>query len=230
MPRHAASGYEESLAESNKFPHDEVLGEESVKQVAPIARIVRAIGSQEAAPAVNSWSSERELLDSNDPEEFDEGTHELRDSSDSYLEEVLDPQPVGHDTPSIHIGGREYAEWRRPSRLVGFLISFQENPHGSYVELHEGRLFVSCERGDVENCLIIAHPSVSSMHAILRISVDGSVLILDQLSEHGTRVRRFGSSDEQVLLGEKGTLEHGDVVIFGECAYHICILKGTERV
>lgn len=120
---------------------------------------------------------------------------------------------------------REYIEWLRPSKFVGFLVAFDGESFGNYVELREGRLAVSSEFNASENCLVISDASISPMHAIMRIGSDGSVLILDQLSEHGTRIRRGGDSKEESLMGDKSSLNHGDMVIFGECTYYVCIFK-----
>ena len=134
------------------------------------------------------------------------------------------PDEIESGVPS-----RERVESQRISKLVGFLVTYQVDPLGEYIELREGRLLVSRTGGASDNCLVIADPSVSPMHAIMRISSDGTILILDQLSEHGTRIKRRASGKEETLLGDKSTLEHEDVVIFGECAYHVCILKmGVE--
>ena len=90
---------------------------------------------------------------------------------------------------------------------------------------------ISSEQNATENCLVISHPSVSTMHAIMRISSDGSVLILDQLSEHGTTIKRASDAGEQSLMGDKEALHHGDVVVFGECAYNVCIIDfGVSKV
>jgi hypothetical protein len=134
---------------------------------------------------------------------------------------------VDQETYEIADGTREHLEMRRRSKLVGFLVSYELDRLGRYIELREGRLLVSSEGSSTDNCLVISDPSVSSMHAIMRISANGAIMILDQLSEHGTKIKRCDSGKEEALLGDKGTLEHGDVVIFGECAYHVCILKGV---
>ncbi len=158
-----------------------------------------------------------------------------RAEDDLSLEDVLS-QSEGADVDSPQLAtesgqsrpihsGREFVEWRRRSRIVGFLVSFDSDVYGSYIELREGRLLVSTERHVSENCLVIAHSSVSPMHAILRIGGDGTILILDQLSEQGTRIKRGEDGKEESLLGDKSSLGHGDMVIFGECAYHVCILK-----
>jgi hypothetical protein len=126
-------------------------------------------------------------------------------------------------------GGEATVVWKKPSKIVGFLVSFSADPHGAFVELREGRLLVSSELAEADNCLVINDSSVSPMHAIMRVSGDGSILILDQLSEHGTRIRRGDSGVEEALMGEKSHLNHGDVVIFGECEYNICTLGKSGR-
>ena len=62
------------------------------------------------------------------------------------------------------------------------------------------------------------------MHAILRIDASGVVQVLDQLSEYGTKIKRFGSQEEEQISGEKSTIEHGDIIKFGDRTFHVCIL------
>ncbi len=107
---------------------------------------------------------------------------------------------------------------------MGFLVSYKVDLMGSYIELREGRLLVTSEQTCSDSCLVIGHESVSPMHAIMRISADGSILILDQLSEHGTKIRRGEAGKEDALMGDKSTIHHGDVVIFGECEYHVVVM------
>lgn len=121
-------------------------------------------------------------------------------------------------------GSREYVEWKKLSKLVGFLVSYSSDSMGSYIELREGRLLVTSGHSSTDSCLVIADDSVSPMHAIMRIAADGSILILDQLSEQGTRIRRAESGKEESLMGDKSSLSHGDVVIFGECEYHVVVM------
>jgi hypothetical protein len=127
--------------------------------------------------------------------------------------------------------GSEYIDWKKPSKLIGFLVSYASDSMGSYVELREGRLLVTSCESSSDSCLVISHESVSPMHAIMRIAADGTLLILDQLSEHGTRIRRAESGNEESLMGDKSALFHGDVVIFGECEYHLVVMgpKALKR-
>lgn len=128
-----------------------------------------------------------------------------------------------YDNDTNH-GSREYIEWKKTAKLVGFLISYAHDSMGGYIELREGRLLVSNGVHSTDSCLVIDHESVSSMHAIMRISADGTILILDQLSEHGTRIKRADSGKEDQLMGDKTSITHGDVVIFGECEYHLVVI------
>lgn len=129
---------------------------------------------------------------------------------------------TNHQTSSG--GRREYVDWKKMSKLVGFLVSYASDAMGSYTELREGRLLVTNGHNSTDSCLVIADDSVSPMHAIMRIAADGSILILDQLSEQGTRIRRANSGKEESLMGDKSSLCHGDVVIFGECEYHVVVM------
>ena len=114
--------------------------------------------------------------------------------------------------------------------LVGFLVSYDSNPNGEVFELRSGRLIVTSEDTGSPGsaALVIRDETVSPMHAILRISQAGEIQVLDQLSEHGTRIRRFGSQEEEELSGEKGSLEHGDEIKFGNRKFHVCLIVRGE--
>jgi len=78
------------------------------------------------------------------------------------------------------------------------------------------------------NCLVIKDDSVSPMHAIMRISSGGEIQVLDQLSEFGTKIMRFGSTEEEQLSGDKGAVEHGDIIKFGNRKFHVCVIAVGE--
>lgn len=143
-------------------------------------------------------------------------------SQEEYLETFVVPPEAeqGED-----IDTRDSIAWTSESTLVGFLLSYDNNPKGDYVELRTGRLMVTCEFDASGNCLVVPHASVSPMHAIMRVGTAGSIQVLDQLSENGTKVRHAGSNEEEFLSGEKGTLGHGDIVSFGERSFYVCLIK-----
>jgi hypothetical protein len=109
--------------------------------------------------------------------------------------------------------------------LVGFLVSFDADPKGMFVELREGRMIVTSESVGAAPCLVIEDSSVSPMHAIMRISSGEPIYILDQLSEFGTRIIHADSGKDEALSGEKGVARHGDIVFFGEKKFHVCLVS-----
>jgi hypothetical protein len=192
------------------------------ESVAPVAKILRA--------AVDSGAS-HESTPSKVAQPAGLTPAQLKSEEDLELEHTMTSEEIMEELLHTELEGevdgeREHVELHKLSKLVGFLVSYESDKFGRYVELREGRLLVSSEGRASDNCLVIDDLSVSPMHAIMRISANGTIMILDQLSEHGTRIKRCASGKEESLLGDKSTLEHGDVVIFGECAYHVCILKG----
>ena len=130
----------------------------------------------------------------------------------------MEPMPIERSSKPEEI------YWKNNTHLVGFLVSFDYEPNGSYLELRVGRLIVSSKFEGSGNCLVLQDESVSPMHAIMRITLGNSVQVLDQLSESGTRIQRAGSGEEQFLSGEKSTLSHGDVIVFGDRSFHVCLV------
>ncbi len=135
------------------------------------------------------------------------------------------PQAPAHPARAQAKGDR--IVWTKESPIVGFLVSFDKNENGEVFELRVGRLIVTSEASGAGNCLLIQDDSVSPMHAILRINKGGELQVLDQLSEHGTKIHRFGNGEEE-LSGDKGVLSHGDIVIFGKRKFHVCTLAGAD--
>lgn len=124
---------------------------------------------------------------------------------------------------------RDQIFWKNDSPLVGFLVTYDHDPKGSYVELRQGRLIVSNQREDSGSCLVVAGESVSPMHAIMRVAPGGVLQVLDQLSETGTRVRHLGQVEEEFLSGEKSALSHGDIVFFGDRKFHVLLVLGATE-
>lgn len=107
--------------------------------------------------------------------------------------------------------------------IVGFLVSYDVDPLGEVWELCVGRCVVTSDKtpGD---CLFVDHPSVSPMHAVVRVFNSGEVQILDQLTDSGTALRRYGATEDEILHGEKAILKHGDVIRFGERSFRVFVM------
>jgi hypothetical protein len=123
---------------------------------------------------------------------------------------------------------RDRIFWKSESPLVGFLVTYDHDPKGSYVELRQGRLMVSNQRETSGSCLVVLGETISPMHAIMRVAPGGVVQVLDQLSEAGTRVKHMGQTEEEFLSGEKSTVSHGDVIFFGDRKFHVLLVIGEE--
>ena len=137
------------------------------------------------------------------------------------------PQPITHIAKAPAANARTDSAHLAP--LVGFLVSFDRGPGAEYFELRSGRWIVTSENNGSTNNLLIEHETVSPMHAILRVSPNGTLQILDQLSEHGTQLKRFGATEVEQLSGDKANLEHGDIVTFGERNFYVCLITKSEE-
>lgn len=131
-------------------------------------------------------------------------------------------QPTRVESANSH-SGKEFV-WMKDSKLVGFMVSFDKNEFGEFYPLKVGRLIITSEvTASGGNYLLLVEESVSPMHAIMRISPNGEVQILDQLSEYGTKIKHLDGSTEE-LSGEKSILAHGDIVSFGDRSFHIVLI------
>jgi hypothetical protein len=108
------------------------------------------------------------------------------------------------------------------------MVSYDKNPMGEVCSLRAGRLTVTSVPQANGSSLLIEDESVSANHAIIRVSASGEIQVLDQLSECGTHIKRFGSEDEIELSGDKSFLEHGDSIRFGNRIFHVSIIIRGE--
>ncbi|MCB0352426.1 MAG: FHA domain-containing protein [Bdellovibrionales bacterium] len=167
------------------------------------------------------------------PERDDEGFVSPTPSRSSYQPAMSSQAPVvtssvSSSAPSVQRNENEYVVWSKKAPVAGFLVSYDSDPNGSVFELRSGRLIVTSEVPGAGNFLVVRDETVSPMHAIMRVANGGEIQILDQLSEFGTRIIRYGSGDEEELSGDKSTVEHGDVVMFGERRFHVCLVIRGE--
>lgn len=132
--------------------------------------------------------------------------------------------PPQQSTPSYAPPVNSKVVWSKLSPIVGFLVSYDGDDNGEVYELRSGRLIITSEPAASGNFMVVASDTVSPMHAILRISQSGEIQVLDQLSEHGTKIRRFGSDEDEELSGDKSSVEHGDLLKFGDRTFNVCLV------
>jgi hypothetical protein len=227
--------YSEELAYEQKFQID------SDKSINPISRQVFKVNSEEVqrsepvAPESQDNDSELDAFDT--PTQAETPAQELapqrrvipvtpetakRKTLSFNSAELLDlrqeSQSMKEDLGNIKVS------WAKVTPIVGFFVSFDEDPNGEVLALRSGRLLVSSEKPTTGSFVVIKDESVSPMHAILRITEEGQIQILDNLSEHGTTIIRAQDGEELKLSGEKALLNHRDIVQIGARSFKVCIL------
>lgn len=142
------------------------------------------------------------------------------------------PHPVAPAVPAPAPAGQyltDNALWVNEAPLLGFLVTYDRNRLGDVSTLRSGRMIITSTPQTTGNYLLIDDTSVSPLHAIMRITASGEIQVLDQLSESGTFIRRFGGDEEIELSGDKSFLEHGDVIRFGERSFHVVMIVRSEQ-
>lgn len=137
--------------------------------------------------------------------------------------------PMRTEAPKADKSGLKVT-YTKKSKVIGFLVSFDKDPEGEVVVLRVGRLMVTSDSGASQegsggqwNMLIIPDESISGMHAIMKIQA-GELHVLDQLSEHGTKIIKAGSNEVIELTQARGVANHGDTLQFGERSFVVCML------
>ncbi|RMD88108.1 MAG: FHA domain-containing protein [Candidatus Dadabacteria bacterium] len=111
-------------------------------------------------------------------------------------------------------------------RLIGWLVDFT-NPLGKATELREDKFFITRDRLK-DNDMLIDDESISTPHALVRVSVEGGVEIQDLMSERGVFVRRE-NTDSYRREEDRIELDHGDWVRVGDIEFLVCLVPTSKR-
>ena len=130
------------------------------------------------------------------------------------------PEPVVKSNSSFWLAGQS-----KESKVVGCLVSYDKSDNGEFCELHTGRWFISDKPTPDSTTLVIDDSSVSQLHAVLRISSNGRIDVLDQLSESGTAIIRAGSTEEESVMGGVCSVKNGDSLKVGNRIFHVCVVQ-----
>lgn len=131
--------------------------------------------------------------------------------------------------PKVRVNAIEEPKKVATSKLVGFLISFDGNEFGEIFEVRAGRWLITSRPTDQGEFIFINDSSVSPMHAVVRVTKEGKVQILDQLSEYGTGIIKVGNSEEVDVAGSMITVEHGDMIRFGNRHFVVCLVPDFRK-
>jgi hypothetical protein len=162
------------------------------------------------------------------------------------MQEPESPEPVvsGYDLQMEEVSGEHLkaesvktdpaslkVTYTKKTKVIGFLVSYDNDVEGEFVVLRVGRLMVTSDAGSSAqdgstgqwNVLVIPDDTVSGMHAIMKVQV-GELHVLDQLSEHGTRIVKAGTTEVEELSQARGVAAHGDKIQFGKRTFVVCMV------
>ena len=142
------------------------------------------------------------------------------------------PQAAEPNFPARDVGfnnGTVELRATSPSKVIGFLVSFDKDENGEVVPIKVGRWLLTSRATDHGDFILIDDQTISPLHAIVRATKDGKIQVLDQLSEHGTGLIRSGEEEEEELTGAMASLEHADTIRFGDRKFVVCLIPGLEE-
>lgn len=143
-------------------------------------------------------------------------SHQQETGSPSFVVNPHMPMPTSA-TPAPRVSERK-------NKIIGFLVSYDNSEIGEVFEVCQGRWLLTSRASDQGDHIVVNDSTISPLHAILRVTADGKVQALDQLSEHGTGVTRAGSETEEEVSGSMTSLNHGDTVRFGKRKFVVCLI------
>ncbi|MBP9838474.1 MAG: FHA domain-containing protein [Proteobacteria bacterium] len=114
------------------------------------------------------------------------------------------------------------------SKIIGFFVTFDNSEFGEVYEIRAGRWLITSKPTDHGEYILINHPTISPLHAVVRAAKDGKIQILDQLSEFGTGIVKAGTDEEIDIAGSMIEVAHGDIVRFGERKFVVCSVPVIE--
>ncbi|HMO02428.1 MAG TPA: FHA domain-containing protein [Oligoflexia bacterium] len=123
------------------------------------------------------------------------------------------------------MGKKERQQEREANRLVGWLVSYQNNSQGDYYEIRTGRRIIGASQVADEKTIVIKENTISNLHAAINANLNNELIIQDLFSDYGTFVTKKGTSKEAKIEAPT-KLEHGDWIKLGDKArYQICLIN-----
>jgi pSer/pThr/pTyr-binding forkhead associated (FHA) protein len=123
------------------------------------------------------------------------------------------PKPAASSSPKPAEGGRR--------TLVGFLVSFQDDPLGKYWPVHQGRNVIGRAETGQQVDVPIGHGTTSTHHAAIEAE-NGHITITDLGSTNGTF-----HNEEAIGFQGRRELRDGDKVRFG--GYSVILIDVASR-
>lgn len=176
---------------------------------------------------------------------------ETRTESRPPMQQPLRPTPPQFERPtpvtdyvqptkSIEVERKPMAQINQPTteaprvlkaktdgRLIGWLIAYRSDYRGAPIEIREGRFFIGgAKLRDTD--LVFADDSLSVPHCLVKAESRDGLVIQDLMSEHGTFVKRSGTSSYEAITMPT-VIEHGDWIKFGDYELMACVIPADGR-
>lgn len=121
------------------------------------------------------------------------------------------PAPVAGPPPAIAAG---------PKVLVGFLVTFQNDPAGSFWPIYSGRMQMGRSSGDTGTDIAISDASASSRHASIHADpATGQAYVEDDGSRNGTFL-----NEARLVAGDRKQLRDNDRLRLGSTTFVVKLL------
>ena len=114
------------------------------------------------------------------------------------------------------------------SKIIGFLVSYDNIEFGEVTELRAGRWLISSRPSNQEDVLVFEDNSISALHAVVKVSESGVIQVMDQLSDRGSGVFKIESGKEIDASETAVKVQHGDLVRFGNRYFVYCAIPKVQ--
>lgn len=152
------------------------------------------------------------------------GSGKMSDSGPPRSAPRVEPRLPQTQAPQMQAAVVRGQALKGTTKIVGFLVSFDNDQNGEVYEIRAGRKLITSRPTDHGEYLLIEDSTVSPLHAILRTTKEGRLQVLDQLSEHGTGITKSGEGEEIEVAGGLELVENGDILRFGERRFLVSLL------
>lgn len=123
---------------------------------------------------------------------------------------------------------KQGANSSRAQRLIGWLVSYQDNEMGESHEIRTGRTLISSKNGLDGKVIELQESSIAAPHSAMSARSNHQLVLQDIFSESGTYLRR-GNGKKEVQVNEPVELEHGDWIRIGEHSrFQVCLIDGPR--
>ena len=162
---------------------------------------------------------------------FETRLDESRRSTNFNLERKLLQKEFISPPPPVAIEEHKIepeVSYKPMSRVVGFLVSYDNDENGEVTELRVGRWVVSSKKGPLDQTIYFNDNTISAMHAVIKISPTGDIQIMDQLSDKGSGVLKIQTGQELDASDSPVKVQHGDLVRFGKRYFVYCAIPKIQ--